>query len=975
MKNPIFLQKPTPDHCGPGCVGKSKYLETKNLLSEFDTEEKRLTVLRNLGILNSQIDIVQELGDDTSVVMSQKAVTDAINNNKNIEIYESENNLPTSAETGRIAAVVYQTNNETVNRLYFKNEEAWKSLNDVKIVDSVNKLDKNAERGSLATVAVNTNVEVPFSELYQPTEEDFNSAIPPVSKLSKVNRISVIAPDPLIEPTEFEIKLYSEDFNPESNIGKVVVLDGWGYFYLYDMADDSQNMEFNLFIYNEEENTITINEEILAELNNILSEKGYVYGGTYEDYGLIDDPSVSDFIYHVIEEIQKTDIYIKDVEGWKVLDNEELRNQISDLEVNLANLENTVNNLEDKTTLIVNSVDELDPDAPTGTLANVVYGDQPILKPISEQGIKQIIFGDFVGESFIIPEETCSITFSYSSLINLTSLSASYSPDTATVDLYCTVYMTSSKLCSYKIDTKEITELNQQLIDDINIKLKNGNLSGSIYTPSDANEEACYKFFDQFIKNQVGYIPATVYSYTKYESGWEQYDKILKSRNIFNSPNDLDSNSELGCVCSVVETSDEPIYSLLDNGTVGTLQFGYFNDGEFIDLPSDIINLPMSQGYSISGSLPLYTHKLSVTKNLTTNRIIFQFTHYAGGGWKPSFEFDVNTLSFTQPALTPFALGNCNFSTSESNLEFLSQFFIQKRYPKVTKLYTKNETGWEQYKELADGSVTIEKLSTDVQESLTKVNNFLDTAAQSDEVIDTLKEIQEYIESDTSGASAMITDIATNKSNIEELTARLDELNNSVEIVNDLTTGGTDKALSAEMGKTLNERIEEVAEITNSGEEVTVQIVDENVVGLPISRILEFTEIRANSILRNETTVDLANYSGNKGEIIVVKNYSDTDNVLKDVFMYKMPSAINGTSSGSYDVYQYTQSLYVTDGTTGEYVFQQYAYDNTYYRNAEDDKIYSFNNSTTIQEVTPKKSVSIQEAIDDIYSKLALLTT
>jgi hypothetical protein len=117
-------------------------------------------------------------------------------------------------------------------------------------------------------------------------------------------------------------------------------------------------------------------------------------------------------------------------------------------------------------------------------------------------------------------------------------------------------------------------------------------------------------------------------------------------------------------------------------------------------------------------------------------------------------------------------------------------------------------------------------LSTDVQESLTKVNTFLNTAAQSDEVVDTLKEIQEYIESDTSGASTMIADIAANKSNIEELTARLDGLNNnennSVEIVNDLTTGGADKALSAEMGKTLSERIEEVAKITNSGEEVTV---------------------------------------------------------------------------------------------------------------------------------------------------------
>lgn len=602
-----------------------------------------------------------------------------------------------------------------VNDIYFKETTGWRKINDIKIVDSIDKLDKNAPQGSLASVAVNTLGEISFSELYQPTEEDIDLDIPPIHKYSRVNGISVIAPDPSINPPEFEINLFSEDFNPENNIGSVIGLVFDGYAELYNIADSSQNVEFNLLIYNEEENTLTINEENLTELNNILSEKNYFYGGTYgptnEDGDWGTDPSISDYIYRAISGVQKTDLYIKDTEGWKSFADEELKNQISDLEVNLTNLENTVNNLEDKTTLIVNSVDELDPDAPTGTLANVVYGDQPIIKPISEQGIKQIIFGDFVGESFIIPENNYQITFRYSSLLDMTSLSVSYSPDTSTVDLYCTVYMTRSKLCSYKIDTKEITELNQQLIDAINIKLKNGNLSGSIYVPSNVNEEACYKFFDQFIKNQAGYIPGTVYSYTKYESGWEQYDKILKSRNIFNSPNDLDSNSELGYVCSVVETSDEPRYLLLDNGPVGTLEFGYFNGGEFIDLPADIINLEISERYSVEGSSPDYAHKLSVTKDLTTNRIIFEFKHYLTAQ-KSIFEFDVSTLSFIQPIVsTPFAIGNCNFSTSESNLEFLWQFFVQKIYPKVTKLYTKNETGWEQYNEIINQSVTAEKLA------------------------------------------------------------------------------------------------------------------------------------------------------------------------------------------------------------------------------------------------------------------------
>ena len=242
--------------------------------------------------------------------------------------------------------------------------------------------------------------------------------------------------------------------------------------------------------------------------------------------------------------------------------------------------------------------------------------------------------------------------------------------------------------------------------------MKNGKLYGSTYVPSGVNEEECYKFFDQFIKNEVGYIPATVYSYTKYESGWEQYDKILKSRNVFNSPDELDTNSELGYVCSVVETSNKPRYLPLNNGTVGTLEFGYFNTGEFIDLPADIVNLSISQGFSISGSLPVHTNKLSVTKDLTTNRIIFNFRNYLNNS-NPIIEFDISTLSFVQPSpsLLFVAMGNCNFSTSESNLEFLSQFFIQRVYPKVTKLYTKNEIGWEQYNEIVDRAVTAEKLA------------------------------------------------------------------------------------------------------------------------------------------------------------------------------------------------------------------------------------------------------------------------
>ena len=628
---------------------------------------------------------------------------------------------PTEAQIDSIDSFIGYSNGthiETIethtNDIYFKETTGWRKINDIKIVDSVDKLDKNAPQGSLASVAVNTGGEVPFSELYQPTsdEVDFNAGVVDTTNLSRVSGITINSSyDTSAEIQDPSVYLLSKDIDFQGEVGQMIALVS-GEAMVWNFATKEQN-QLELFTQNED-GTITINEENLATINNLLSTAEFVYGGVISmESGEFLDPSYADVFYKSISGVQKTDLYIKGADGWKVVGDEELKNQISDLEVNLTNLEDTVTNLEDKTTLIVNSVDELDPDAPTGTLANVVYGDQPILKPISEQGIKQIVFGDFVGESFIIPEDNFSIVFSASNPMYQTNLSVSYSSDASTVDLYKGVVLgNSNKLCSYKIDTKEITELDQQAIDNLNTNLKNGKLYGSTYVPSGVNEEECYKFFDQFIKNEVGYIPATVYSYTKYESGWEQYDKILKSRNVFNSPDELDTNSELGYVCSVVETSNKPRYLPLNNGTVGTLEFGYFNTGEFIDLPADIVNLSISQGFSISGSLPVHTNKLSVTKDLTTNRIIFNFRNYLNNS-NPIIEFDISTLSFVQPSpsLLFVAMGNCNFSTSESNLEFLSQFFIQRVYPKVTKLYTKNEIGWEQYNEIVDRAVTAEKLA------------------------------------------------------------------------------------------------------------------------------------------------------------------------------------------------------------------------------------------------------------------------
>ena len=126
----------------------------------------------------------------------------------------------------------------------------------------------------------------------------------------------------------------------------------------------------------------------------------------------------------------------------------------------------------------------------------------------------------------------------------------------------------------------------------------------------------------------------------------------------------------------------------------------------------------------------------------------------------------------------PLRSSNCVIARSVTNKSTLDTFILAK-VEGITKLYVKNISGWEQYSELVDGSVTTEKISNDsvtidklspeLKESMSKVSTFLDASVQSDEIIDTLKEIQEYIESDESGAAAMIESIVSTKSDVEQL--------------------------------------------------------------------------------------------------------------------------------------------------------------------------------------------------------------
>lgn len=70
---------------------------------------------------------------------------------------------------------------------------------------------------------------------------------------------------------------------------------------------------------------------------------------------------------------------------------------------------------------------------------------------------------------------------------------------------------------------------------------------------------------------------------------------------------------------------------------------------------------------------------------------------------------------------------------------------------------------------VSSAEATIEEHTTDIQELNDRVNTFFGAAEDADTVVNTLKEIQDYITSDESGTTTMLADIAANKRAIETL--------------------------------------------------------------------------------------------------------------------------------------------------------------------------------------------------------------
>lgn len=111
----------------------------------------------------------------------------------------------------------------------------------------------------------------------------------------------------------------------------------------------------------------------------------------------------------------------------------------------------------------------------------------------------------------------------------------------------------------------------------------------------------------------------------------------------------------------------------------------------------------------------------------------------------------------------------------------------QKQGEKIIKLYY--ETSADQVK-FGDGAKTVEEVLSSLN---TTVSNFLTGEPDDNGVIDRLSELVKSIEANKTGIDALVADHVK-----------------KTEIVDDLTTGGTDKVLSAEQGKALKALIDAI---------------------------------------------------------------------------------------------------------------------------------------------------------------------
>ena len=208
----------------------------------------------------------------------------------------------------------------------------------ITIVDSVDELNPDDPQGSLTNVIVDTIVDVNFSKLYQPTPDEVKitgtGVIVDTTNLSRVNGISINSSyDTTAEIPNFTIYLFSKDVDMQGGVGQMIGLTAGMVVTMNLATQEPQVLE--LFIPNED-GTITVNEENLAIINNLLSSTEFVYCGVRDEGSgefLYHHPYI-DMFYKTTSNIQKTYLYIKDYSGWRNVNEVAITDSVNKLDKN-----------------------------------------------------------------------------------------------------------------------------------------------------------------------------------------------------------------------------------------------------------------------------------------------------------------------------------------------------------------------------------------------------------------------------------------------------------------------------------------------------------------------------------------------------------------------------------------------------------------------------------------------------------------
>lgn len=381
----------------------------------------------------------------------------------------------------------------------------------ITIVSSIDELDLDAPQGSLASVAVNEpDIARPIEECYiKATENPY-----------------------LIKSLEY--KESTEEWSFDAVFGayglynnSVIPVEQ-----MLNIYGDINNL--NVWFSDNGDDTLITGGELNTELLNktcefISSLGGVVLYGAYADSNDT-HVKVTDMDEHALWSLnqvfnficgtQETTLYIKDVEGWKVVSDKELKAKVVNLQAAVNSLEDTVNSLEDKTDLIVNSIDELPQDAPLGSLASVITKENKTeLVPVSEVFVAG---GAAYGLTIVIPEKVDPTDFNAESRLELNFSTNQTNRGAISVGSFSGkkgIFGSDgsrmpSMLAEYDSDGN-LQNVNQSLIDTLlgTVTTYRGILGGDILD----------KYF--FVpKNTISYKTVI---HTKNETGWEQYSALV----------------------------------------------------------------------------------------------------------------------------------------------------------------------------------------------------------------------------------------------------------------------------------------------------------------------------------------------------------------------------------------------------------------------------------------------------------------